>query len=99
MQEDTENNSNDAPDDPTEKPDPSFLQERTELFPLILCLVTRNPQMFSLLWNEKYLWNKAVYLIILGNFVFETEDPAMIREFLLSEKTKMLFKQISLCEK
>jgi len=55
--------------------------------------------MFSLLWNEKYLWNKAVYLIILGNFVFETEDPAMIREFLLSEKTKMLFKQISLCEK
>ena len=70
------------------RPDTQFLEERTELFPLILCLVTKNASMFSLLWNQQFLWNKPVYMIILGNFVFETEDPSLIREYLLSDKTK-----------
>ena len=55
--------------------------------------------MLSLLWNHTMLWNKHIYLIILGNFVFETNTPDFIRRFLLSEKTKKLFNSISLCEK
>lgn len=97
--EDELNNSNDAPENPIERPDTQFLQERTELFPLILCLILKDPNMLSLLWNQKFLWNKPIYMIILGNFVFETEDPQLIREYLLSDKTKQLFKQISLSEK
>lgn len=45
------------------------------------------------------LWNKQIYLIILGNFIFETNNPTHIRAFLLSKKTKSLFNTISLCEK
>lgn len=55
--------------------------------------------MFSLLWNQQFLWCKAVYLIILGNFVFETCNPSLIRAFLLANKTKNLFNYISLSEK
>ena len=31
--------------------------------------------------------------------MFETENPALIRAFLTSEKTKSLYNSISLCEK
>lgn len=55
--------------------------------------------MFSLLWDHPLLWNKQIYLILLGNFVFETQTPALIRAFLLSSKTQTLFNSISLCEK
>ena len=76
-----------------------FLLERSELFPLVLCLTTKNAAMFSLLWDHPCLWNKQIYLILLGNFVFETQTPALIRAFLLSSKTKLLYNSISLCEK
>jgi len=49
-----------------------FLLERSELFPLVLCLTTKNAAMFSLLWDHPCLWNRQIYLILLGNFVFET---------------------------
>lgn len=89
-------------DDEDAAPDGSedqFEQERAELFPLILCLVTQNHEMFSHLWNLPMLWNKDIYLIILGNFVFETENINLIKAFLLAEKTKRLFNFISLAEK
>ena len=76
----------------------AFLLERTELFTLILCMVTKNSEMFDFLWNQKLMWNKDIYLIILGNFVFETQNPDTIRSFLTGEKTKRIFRQISLCE-
>lgn len=66
---------------------------------LVLCLITDNKDMLDLLWNHPLLWNKFIYLIIFGNFVFETQRPELIRLFLLSEKTKALFSQVSLCEK
>jgi hypothetical protein len=55
--------------------------------------------MFELLWNQKLLWNAHIYLILLGNFVFETQSPDFIRSFLISQKTKNLFNSISLSEK
>lgn len=55
--------------------------------------------MFSELWNSPQLWTKQVYLVLLGNFVFETQTPSLIRAFLVSSKTKKLFNSISLCEK
>jgi hypothetical protein len=79
--------------------DPEFILERSELLPLVLCLITKNGEMLSLLWNHIMLWNKHIYLIILGNFVFETNTPDFIRRFLLADKTKKLFNSISLCEK
>ena len=76
-----------------------FLLENSELLPLVICLITKNSSMFSLVWNQPLLWNKQIYLILLGNIVFETQTPALIRAFLLSSKTKALFNSISLCEK
>jgi hypothetical protein len=38
-------------------------------------------------------------MILLGNYVFESETPELIRAFLTSEKTKSLYNSISLCEK
>ena len=47
--------------------------------------------MFDFLWNQQFMWNKDVYLIILGNFVFETQNTNIIRSFLIGEKTKKIF--------
>lgn len=84
--EDDESHSDDAPVG-NDGNDNQFYKERTELLPLILCLVTKNSAMFELLWNQQFLWNKDIYLIILGNFVFESNNTEMIRAFLLAEKT------------
>ena len=83
----------------SEDEDDEFVQEISELVPLIICLITRNTQIFNLLWNQTMLWNKQIYLILLGNYVFETESPGLIRAFLTSDKTKSLYNSISLCEK
>ena len=37
--------------------------------------------------------------MLLGNFVFETQTPSLIRAFLTSSKTKKIFNSISLSEK
>ena len=84
-------------DDDEEGPD--FVQERSELFPLILCFITKNVKIFEELWNNQLLWNNHIYLILLANFVYETENPSFIRAFVLSQKTKRLFNSVSLCEK
>lgn len=55
--------------------------------------------MLSLLWNQHNLWNRPVYLILLANFVFETEHPDLIRTFLTADKTRQLFCAVSLAEK
>ena len=75
------------------------LDERTSLLPLVLSLMTEQAHMLSSLWNQRDLWHRPVYLILLSNFVFETENPAMIRAFLTAEKTKLLFNSVSLAEK
>lgn len=85
--------------DEKEANDSEFILERSELLSLILCLMTNNTDILEYLWNHPMLWNKHIYLIIFGNFVFETGNPTHIRNFLLSNKTKMLFNSISLCEK
>ena len=38
-------------------------------------------------------------MVLLGNFVFETQTPSLIRAFLTSSKTKKIFNSISLSEK
>lgn len=86
-------------DEMEEEEGPDFIQERSELFPLILCFLTKDVKMFKELWNHQMLWNAHIYLILLANFVFETQSPDFIRSFLLSTKTKNLFNSISLCEK
>lgn len=66
---------------------------------MILTLATNDRDMFSLLWNHTYLWNNHRYLILLSNYVYDTQDAAMIQVFLESPKTKQLFNSMSLVEK
>jgi hypothetical protein len=75
------------------------LDERTSLLPLILCLMTDQDSMLTMLWNQHNMWNRPVYMILLANFVFETESPTLIRAFLTAEKTRRLFTAISLAER
>ena len=35
-----------------------FLLERSEVVPLIICLITKNTKMFEELWNQPLLWCK-----------------------------------------
>lgn len=55
--------------------------------------------MFEILWNNQRLWNKHIYLILVSSFVLEADSIPLLRSFLTSEKTKILFNAISLSEK
>ena len=61
--------------DNQESNDSEFILERSELLSLVLCLMTNNIDILDYLWNHPMLWNKQIYLIIFGNFVFETGNP------------------------
>ena len=56
------------------------LDERTSLLPLILCLMTDQDSMLTMLWNQHNMWNRPVYMILLANFVFETELKSSISQ-------------------
>ena len=76
-----------------------LLNERSSLLPLVICLMTGQAQMLNILWNYPNFYSKPHYLVLLSNMVYETENPAIIKTFLLSQKTKDLFNHISLAEK
>lgn len=75
------------------------MAERTALVPLILTIATRNVQMFQIVWEHSMLWNKPVYLVLLSNVVYESENTQIINVFLKSAKTKSLFNSISQAER
>ena len=54
---------------------------------------------FELLWNDRRLWSQHIHLILVCNFILETDDLPLTRAFLTSEKTKCLFNAMSLAEK
>lgn len=45
------------------------------------------------------LWTKPIYLILLSNYIYESENTEIIKAFVTSQKTKSLFNYISLEEK
>ena len=95
---DKENVPSDDGRDPEEEPN-QFLEERQSLIPLILPLINNDAKTFELIWNEKRLWNKHIYLILVWWYVLESENESIIKSFIGSEKTKTLFNMISLSEK
>ena len=36
--------------------------------------MTYQPDMFTLVWNHPQMWNKHIYLILVSNFVYETQN-------------------------
>lgn len=90
------------PDGQEEEEGSEFMIERSYLAPVILPIITKNVAMFTYIWEElglRGMWKKPIFLILLGNFIFETQLPELIRKFLLSKKTLRLFSYMSQCEK
>lgn len=61
-----------------------YLAERTALVPLVLTIATKNAQMLQMLWEHNMLWNKPIYLVLLANYLYESQNTQMINVFLKS---------------
>jgi hypothetical protein len=49
-----------------------FVTEKTEIFPLVLCIMLQNKNMFRYLWKKcAYMYND-IHLILLTNIVLES---------------------------
>jgi hypothetical protein len=59
----------DVEDDSEEK----FIKEKTELFCLIMCVMMNAKDIFKYLWKLcSYIWND-IHLVLLTNYVFESQ--------------------------
>jgi hypothetical protein len=73
----------DAKNDDGEK----FLNEKTELFGLVLCLMLKSRDVFDYLWRKcSYIWND-IHLVLLTNYVFEACWPDGIKILFASANT------------
>lgn len=56
-------------DDSEEK----FIKEKSEIFPLVMCMMLNNRDIFRYLWKTcSFIWND-VHLILLSNFIFDSQ--------------------------
>ena len=64
-----------------------FIQEKTEVFVLVLCIMLHNKEIFKYLWRKcAYMWND-VHLIVLTYFIFESQWTEGIRVLFASANT------------
>jgi hypothetical protein len=48
-----------------------FIQEKSELMGLLLCIMLENKKIFKYLWtNCSFIWNDT-HLVLLANFIFD----------------------------
>jgi hypothetical protein len=79
--------------------DENFIQEKSELFALVLTIMLNNRDMFRfLLKNCGYLWND-VHLGLLTNFILEAEWIDGLKVLFTSPTTHQLFQSMNLYEK
>ena len=87
-------NEDDEPDE-AEK----FITEKTEIFPLVLCIMLENTEIFKYLWKKcSYLWND-IHLILLVNYIFEAHWQTGLEVLLTSPHTNQLFLSMNAIEK
>lgn len=88
-----------ADDDIEAEDEEKFIKEKTEIFPLVMCLMMNNKEIFQYLWKTcSYLWNE-IHLVLLANFVFEAAWADGIRILFASAPTIQIFNQMNLFEK
>jgi len=76
-----------------------FVQEKTEIFCLVLPLMIQDAETFQFLWNFcSYIWNE-VHMVLLTNYLFDSVWKEGIKVFFDSPNTKQIFAQMSLFEK
>ena len=59
-------------DEENEEGGEKFIKEKTELFPLVLCIMLQHREMFDYLWQTSAFIYHDLHLVILVNFIFDS---------------------------
>jgi hypothetical protein len=79
--------------------DEKFLKEKSEIFPLVLCIMLQNKLMFKyLLQRCSFIWNE-VHLVLLTTYVLEAKWVPGIIVLFSSSTTHALFTCMNLPQK
>ena len=82
-----------------EEEEEKFIKEKSELFVLIMCIILQNRDVFKYLWrNCSYIWND-VHLVILADFIFDSQWEDGCKVLFASANTHQIFNAMNLYEK
>lgn len=75
--------------------DDKFIKEKSEVFIFIICIILKNKGMFRYFWKKcSIIWNE-IHLILLTNFIFESQWIDGIKILFSSAHTHQIFNSMN----